>query len=223
MPSATLVSIQVGEPRSYTTPPRFSKRPAPWSSSFIKHAIEGPVRLGAENLDGDRQADLSAHGGRDKAVNVYPAEHYPHWIAEGAVAEFIPGTFGENFTVRGLLESELCIGDRFRIGEAAVEVSQPRQPCWKLAHFLRQADMVKRVIAAGRTGWYFRVLEAGAVCAGDAIALLDRPFPRWTLAEANRLMHRDPNDLAAVEALASCPALSQSWVNSFNRRLAAGR
>lgn len=221
MQRAILISIQVGQPRTFNTPPRFAKRPAPWTSAFLKRAVEGPVALGYQNLDGDRQADLNAHGGRDKAVNVYPSEHYDYWIAEGTLRDFVAGSFGENFTLRGMLESEVCIGDRFRLGAATVEVSQPRQPCWKLAHFMQQADMVKRVLASGRTGWYFRVLEPGTVGAGDGIELLERPFPRWTLAEANRLMHRDPGDTAAVAELARCPALSQSWVNSFTRRLKA--
>ncbi len=223
MQTAALLSIQVGEPRVYDQPPRFAKRPAPWSSAFVKHAVDGPVTLEPGNLADDRQADLKAHGGRDKAVNVYPSEHYVQWIAEGVLPEFVAGGFGENFTVRGLLESELCIGDRFRVGSATVEVSQPRQPCWKLAHFLQRADMVKRVIASGRTGWYFRVLDSGLVRAGDPMELLERPFPRWTLAEANRLMHFEPNDTAVVAELANCPALSHSWVDSFNRRLAASR
>ncbi len=223
MSSPVLVSVQVGAPRTFDTQPRFTKRSAPWTSAFVKHPVDGPITLETENLAGDRQADLNVHGGRDKAVNVYASEHYAQWIAEGALPEFVAGRFGENFTVRGLLESELCIGDRYRVGSATVEVSQPRQPCWKLAHFLQQADMIKRVIASGRTGWYFRVLESGMVCAGDPIELLERPFPRWTLAEANRLMHLEPNDAPAVAELASCPALSHSWVDSFNRRLAASR
>ncbi len=218
-----LLSIQVGTPRTFDTPPRYAKRSAPWTSAFVKQTVDGPITLDIGNLAGDRQADLDVHGGRDKAVNVYPSEHYVQWIAEGAIPEFVAGSFGENFSVRGLLESELCIGDRFRVGSATVEISQPRQPCWKLAHFLQRADMVKRVIASGRTGWYFRVLETGTVRAGDPIALLERPFPRWTLAEANRLMHFEPNDTPAVVELANCPALSHSWVDSFNRRLAASR
>ena len=219
MHTATLVSVQVGEPRTYETPPLYTKRPAPWRSGFVKEPVSGPVMLAHLNLAGDGQADLDAHGGRDKAVNVYPSEHYAHWIGQQVLSALDAGRFGENFTVQGLLESEVCIGDRFRIGSATVEVSQPRQPCWKLAHFIGRADMVKRVIAAGRTGWYFRVLEPGAVEAGTAIELLERPFPRWTLEEANRLMHRDRGDGAGAAALAECPSLSESWRRSFQRRL----
>lgn len=218
MPAATLLSIQVGEPQTYTEPPSFTRRAAPWRSGFVKRAVAGPVALRGQNLDGDGQADLEAHGGRDKAVNVYPAEHYEYWRHEGILAGLEPGRFGENFTVQGLLEREVCIGDCYRIGEALVEVSQPRQPCWKLAHFMNRADMVKSVIGAGRTGWYFRVLEPGLVQAGAAVDLLQRPYPRWTLDEANRIMHRDRDDLGAARELAACPALSDSWRASLQRR-----
>lgn len=216
---ATITSIQVGQPRTYSQPPSFVRRPAPWRSGFVKHPVTGPVRLEAEQLAGDGQADRSAHGGPDKAVNLYPSEHYAYWIERGVLAEPRPGAFGENFTVQGLLEGEVCIGDRFGVGTAVVEVSQPRQPCWKLAHFIGRADMVKQVIAAGRTGWYVRVLTPGEVRAGDTLTLQDRPYPRWNLTEANRLMHTDRGDRAGMEALLACPALSQSWRQSFQRRL----
>lgn len=218
MSPASLLSIQVGEPRVYAQPPRFTKRPAPWSSGFVKQPVDGPVALRAAQLDGDGQADLDAHGGRDKAVNVYASEHYAFWQAQGVLDAATPGRFGENFTVQGLLETQVCIGDRYRIGTAVVEVSQPRQPCWKLAHFVGCADMVKRVIRSGRTGWYFRVLEPGQVEAGAAVELLERTAARWTLQEANRVMHRDRDDLDAARALAACPALSDSWRQSLQRR-----
>lgn len=216
--TATLLSIQVGEPRTYTQPPRFARRSAPWRSGFVKEPVHGPVQLGPTNLAGDGQADLRAHGGAHKAVNVYPSEHYPHWLESGVLAAGHPGQFGENFTVQGLLETEVCIGDRFRVGDAVVEVSQPRQPCWKLAHFVGCADLVKRVIEAGRTGWYFRVLEPGQVQPGESFQLLERPYGRWTLAEANQVMHHRRDDHAASRALAACPALSESWCESLGRR-----
>lgn len=218
MSNAALLSIQVGEPRTYTQPPRFTRRPAPWSSGFVKEAVHGPVHLGPTHLAGDGQADLKAHGGRDKAVNVYPSEHYPHWQQAGVLNDRHPGQFGENFTIQGLLETEVCIGDQFRVGEATVEVSQPRQPCWKLAHFVNCSDLVKRVVAAGRTGWYFRVLEPGLVQPGAAVELLARPYAQWSLAEANRVMHHDRDDREAARALAACPALSESWRQSLQRR-----
>lgn len=221
VPTAALLSIQVGQPRTYSEPPLYSNRAAPWRSGFVKHPVSGAVMLAAHNLAGDGQADLDAHGGADKAVNAYPSEHYDYWITQGILPGFAAGRFGENFTVQGLLESQICIGDRFRIGAATVEVSQPRQPCWKLAHFMARADMVKRVVAAGRTGWYFRVVESGLVGAGNVIELLARPFPQWSLTEANRLMHHDRSDQSAIRELTACPALSQSWRNTFNRRLEA--
>jgi len=217
---AELLSIQVGRPRTYTDPPRFANRPAPWSSGFEKRPVSGPVWLGEVNLDGDAQADLNAHGGADKAVNVYPQEHYRRWREEGLLTDLPPGAFGENFHIRGLTEANVCIGDVFAVGDARVQVSQPRQPCWKLAHFLGVKDMVRRVVQAGRTGWYFRVLVPGRVCAGDRLVLQERPHPEWTLAEANHVMHhaRDPRREAD---LLDCPALSASWQRTLGRRLAS--
>lgn len=218
MASGELLSIQVGLPRTYEAPPRFVRRPAPWRSGFVKEPVSGPLHLGAVNLDGDGQGDLNAHGGADKAVNVYPAEHYDHWVHQGVVAAYRPGAFGENFSIRGLLEDEVCIGDVFAVGGARVQVSQPRQPCWKLAEFLGVQDMVRRVVTAGRTGWYFRVLAPGAVAAGDRLHLQERPHPQWSLARANQVMHhaRDPEQEAELLA---CPALSASWRRNLGRRL----
>jgi len=221
MSAAELLSIQVGHPRTYHEPPRFANRAAPWRSGFVKQPVDGPVWLGELNLDGDGQGDLNAHGGVDKAVNVYPAEHYDHWINERLVAGFQPGRFGENFSIRGLLEAEVCIGDVFALGDARVQVSQPRQPCWKLAHFLDTRDMVRRVVECGRTGWYFRVLAPGVVAAGQRLELQERPHPEWPLARANHVMHhaRDPEQEAR---LLQCPALSASWRRTLGRRLGRG-
>lgn len=218
MSVAEIVSIQVGRPQVYDDPPRFVRRPAPWRSGFVKAPVRGTLRLDTLNLDGDGQGDLRAHGGVDKAVNVYAAEHYAHWQAQGLIDAFAPGTFGENFCIRGLLEADVCIGDIFSVGEALVQISQPRQPCWKLAHFLDRADAVRRLVDSGRTGWYFRVLQPGNVMAGQRLALQERPHGEWTVARANEVMHhaRDPHQ---EEQLWACPALSTSWRRNLGRRL----
>jgi MOSC domain-containing protein YiiM len=129
-------------------------------------------------------------------------------------------SFGENFTTEGLREDEVCIGDVYRVGEALVEVSQPRQPCFKLATWNGEPRLSRWVQQSGRTGFYFRCLAEGRVEAGAAIALVERPFPWATIAEANRLMHRDKQDRAALERLLALPALSESWRQTFQRRLA---
>ena len=195
----------------------------PWTSGFHKHAVDDEVGLGPLGLDGDAQADRAHHGGPDKAVCAYPSEHFPHWRRELVLPQLGPGAFGENFTLAGLTEAVVCIGDVFRVGTAMVQVSQPRQPCWKLARRWRVKDLVLRVEQTGFTGWYFRVLQAGQVRTGNALHHLDRPFPQWTIAAANEVMHRNLNDLSRAAELASCPALSTSWKEHLARRAAQGR
>jgi MOSC domain-containing protein YiiM len=192
----------------------------PWTSGFHKQAVEGPVRLGLLGLDGDAQADRVHHGGPDKAVCAYPSEHFPYWRAELGFPEIGPGAFGENFTLAGLDEAAVCIGDVFRVDTAIVQISQPRQPCWKLARRWRVKDLALRVEQTGFTGWYFRVLETGCVKPGDPLDLLERPFPQWTIAAANEVMHHRKKDREATAALAACPALSASWRETLAHRAA---
>ena len=174
-----VASLQVGAVREMET----------WSSGIYKTPVEGPVWLGTFNLAGDEQADLRVHGGRDKAVMVYPAAHYPRWNAEVQLG-LGPGAVGENFTVEGLDEETVCLGDRYEVGEALVEVSQPRQPCWKLAKKWNRADLPKRVVQTGRTGWYLRVLREGRVAAGDPMKLVSRPAGAPSIADMNRQLYR---------------------------------
>lgn len=215
-PSARLVSLNVGTP----APLAYRGKHVP--SGFRKSPTSGPLRLGKTNLDGDGQADLKNHGGPEKAVCVYPLEHYPYW--EGRLGRRLgAGAFGENFSAEGLLEPGVCVGDVYRVGEAGrgalVQVSQPRQPCFKLAARHRVKELALWVQQTGFTGFYFRVLEEGEVAAGDGIVLVDRPAPAATLAEANRVMHRDKDDLAAVRRLLAVPELSANWRRNFEKRL----
>jgi len=191
-----------------------------WTTGFFKETVLGPVWVGTTNLAGDGQADLRVHGGPDKAINVYPSEHYAFWLAELDCKELPNGAFGENFTVAGILETKACIGDIFELGDALVQISQPRQPCWKLSRRWRVQDLVARVVRTGKTGWYFRVLREGNVQAGAALALVERPYPEWTVATANNVMlHRKENYMDA-QALADCPALSGSWKATLSRTTA---
>ena len=214
--AARLASLNVGKPR----PLGYRGKHVP--SGFRKSPVLGPVRLGKTNLEGDAQADLKNHGGPEKAVCVYPLEHYPYW--EGRLGRALePGAFGENFSAEGLLEAKVCVGDVFRVGGgsrgALVQVSQPRQPCFKLAARHGVKELALWVQQTGFTGFYFRVLEEGEVAAGDGIVLVDRPAPAATLADANRLMHRDKDDLAAVRRLLAVPELSANWRRNFEKRL----
>jgi len=186
-----------------------------WSTGFYKQPVLQPLWLGYEGLKGDQQADRRFHGGSEKAVCVYPAEHYPYWLKTLGFSEMPPGAFGENFTTSGLLETEVCIGDTYAIGEALVQVSQPRQPCWKLARRWQIKDLTAQVERTGHTGFYFRVLRHGAVAAGADFTLLERRFPQWSIALANEIMHHRQADKAAARALSECALLSASWKDSL--------
>jgi MOSC domain-containing protein YiiM len=158
------------------------------------------------------------HGGADKAVCVYSIEHWGHWQSILPPDQSQAGAFGENFTVQWLKEPDVCIGDVFSIGTAVVQISQPRQPCWKLARRWRMKDLALQVEQTGFTGWYFRVLREGEVAASQLLRLLERPHPEWTVAAANRIMHHERKDRDAAERLSHCPALSSSWRQSLKQR-----
>ena len=155
----------------------------------------------------------------DKAINVYPSEHYPGW-GEKLGLMLQAGAFGENFTTIGMTENEVCVGDVFRADELMVQVSQPRQPCWKLARRWRIKDLAAQVESTGRTGWYFRVLRNGRIQAGDVLTLVERTAPEWSVAAANEMMHHRKHDAEAAHALAACSGLSESWKSSLTRRAA---
>ncbi|ATC66133.1 MOSC domain-containing protein [Nibricoccus aquaticus] len=189
-----------------------------WTSGFFKDPVVGSVEVTPTGLIGDGQADLKNHGGPDKAINAYPADYFPVWREELGV-EFSAGAFGENFTTEGALEKDVCIGDVFRAGGIVVQITQPRQPCWKLARRWRIKELAARVEQTGRTGWYFRVLQTGTVQAPAELTLVERPYPQWTVAEANAVMHHRKTDWAAAAALAECAALSASWKASLMNRV----
>jgi MOSC domain-containing protein YiiM len=219
--SIRLLSIQVALPRTHGNEGAREPLDRAWTTAFFKEPVAGPVWLGRANLAGDRQADTKSHGGPDKAVLAYAAAHYPLWRAELGV-EMPFGAFGENFTVAGLDEGSVCLGDVYAVGGARVQVSQPRIPCWKIARRWRRKDLSARVQATGRTGWYLRVLDEGAVAPGDEFGLLERPHPEWTVARANRAMYVLRTREAVLE-LAACPALAPSLAAGLRQRAAAPR
>lgn len=220
MTTPLLVSVNVGLPRQMGVEGAADPFDRPWRSGIVKEPVAGPVWLGRTNLAGDGQGDRQNHGGPDKAINSYSADHYPSWRAELALPDFPPGAFGENFTIAGLTEETVCIGDIYQIGAARVQVSQPRQPCSKLARRWRLKDLTARVEASGRTGWYCRVLAEGEVEWGLPVVLLDRPFPQWTIARANAIVRDRKGDPDAAAALAACPALATSWQEALGKRAA---
>ncbi|HBK45810.1 MAG TPA: MOSC domain-containing protein [Xanthomonadaceae bacterium] len=192
-------------------------------SAIAKSPVPGPVEVGAQGLQGDEQGDRRVHGGVDKAVHHYPREHYAAWRAELGGHPLLEraGAFGENLSGQGLTEADVCLGDRFRLGTALVEVSQLRQPCWKLSDRFAVADMARRVQDTGRTGWYYRVLEPGRVAAGDRIELLERRHPAWPLARIAEVLYRRRTEPQLIRELLALP-LVPSWRTLFERRLAQG-
>jgi MOSC domain-containing protein YiiM len=180
MSSMRVVSINVGRPREIEAQGKIVL------TSIFKVPVPGPVRVTRRNLEGDEQSDLSAHGGVNKAVCVYPSEHYAFWRAELPGVALPWGAFGENLTVEGLLEDTVCIGDSFRIGSAEFVVTQPRQPCFKLGIRLDRQDMIKRFVASGRSGFYLSVAHEGEVAAGDSITLISRADAAISVAEVRR-------------------------------------
>jgi MOSC domain-containing protein YiiM len=194
-----------------------------WISGFYKAPVEGPRRVGAINLDGDGQADLVNHGGPDKAICAYSADHYEFWRGNLDNPDLPFGAFGENFTIGGLTEIDVCIGDTWRFPDLEVQVSQPRQPCWKLARHWRTKDLADRVVKNGRTGWYFRVLAEGVVSSGQPLTLVDRPFPDWTITRVNQLIHHDKHNLPVLAELAAIPLLSFAIRDWLAKRLEQGK
>ncbi len=206
-----LRSIQVGVPRSYGAEGADEPLDRPWTSAIAKQPVSGAVWVGRLGVAGDMQADRTVHGGPDKAVLAYAAGHYAGWREVLGRTDVGPGWFGENLTIDGAEERTVCVGDRFAIGQARVEVSQPRQPCATLNRRFHRKDMVKLVQEDLRTGWYLRVLTEGWVEGGMAVTLVDRPYPQWPVYLASELMVERSRRREECLRLAACPALSESW------------
>lgn len=211
MSTATIVSLRVGLPK------RIDEDDV-WISSIFKDPVEHPLMLRGVNLEGDEQADLRVHGGPDKAVCVYSFDHYPRWREDSRFATMDAGAFGENLSVTGSHEATVCIGDVYNVGEAVVEVAQPRSPCWKVAKRWQSDVLPKLVVETGRTGWYLRVLAEGLVAVGQQLTLTDRPYPQWSISRVNEAMYTR-SSRTDLEELAVCPALAESWRAPLARKL----
>ncbi len=209
-------TIQVGLPADIATSDD-TVNGRPWRTAIFKHGVAGPIRMSCTNLAGDGQADLRVHGGADKAVCAYPIEHYTSWNQDLPDLAMSSGAFGENFTVRRLTETAVCIGDIYEVGTTVIQVSQPRSPCWKLARRWDVKDLAVRTQQTGRTGWYFRVLAQGTVEPGQPMKLTSRPHPRWTIHRVNQARYGDNPHPESVGFLASCVELSQSWRTALNK------
>jgi MOSC domain-containing protein YiiM len=208
-----VVSVNVGLPREVTYKGKTI------TTGIFKEPVEDRARLRRLNLDGDRQADLSVHGGPSKAVYAYPSEHYEYWREQLPGVDLPWGMFGENLTVEGLREDRVNIGDRFRIGSAHVMVTEPRLPCYKLAAKFGRDDIIKRFLHSGRTGFYFAVLQEGEVGAGDDITVLSRDENAITVADITRLYVHDKDDVTTLRRAIQVEALPESWRGYFQKRI----
>ncbi|WP_027389145.1 MOSC domain-containing protein [Chrysiogenes arsenatis] len=194
-------------------------------SAIAKQPIERTVNVTLTGLDGDQQADRRNHGGQEKALHHYPAEHYAAWrseLPEVIHNRLVVGGFGENISTQGLTESNVCVGDRFRFGTALIEVSQARQPCWKLNIRFAHPSMSKLVQETGRTGWYYRVLEEGSVAPGDTITLFERPYATWPIARLIHLLFHNTLDREGLQAMQQLAVLPESWRQLAQNRLQRG-
>jgi MOSC domain-containing protein YiiM len=208
-----IVSIQVGLPRIVM------RDGEPVSTGIFKEPVAGRVKLRTLNLDGDRQADLSVHGGPYKAVYCYPSEHYAFWKQELPEMDLPPGMFGENFTTEGLFESEVNIGDKFRVGTAQLMVAQPRMPCYKLGMKFGRTDIIKRFLVSERTGFYLSVLAEGEVGAGDQFELIEGDPHGVKVRDITRLYFQDKHNVALLRRAIEVEALPESWREYFQSRL----
>lgn len=213
----SLLALHVGriEPLGLEGPP----------SGIDKRPVQGPVCLTPMGLESDAQADRRHHGGADKALHHYPQEHYHAWREElpRQAGLLHAGGFGENLSTVGLTEATVCVGDVFRLGGAVIQVSQGRSPCAKLNIRFGVEDMARRVLESSRTGWYYRVLEAGEIAAGDEFSLLERPCPAWNLARVWQVLYGEARDTEALTVLSALPQLTPGWREKAASRVGAGK
>jgi MOSC domain-containing protein YiiM len=208
-----LISVNVGLPRDVDWQGKLVR------TSIWKNPVEGRIRVSKLNLEGDRQSDLSVHGGADKAVYAYPSEHYSYWRSQLPDVDLPWGAFGENLTIEGLSEDHVRIGDRVQIGSAEFIVTQPRMPCFKLGIRFNRMDMVKRFLKSKRTGFYFAVLREGDVAAGDPILIEDGQEGRLTITDIVNLYTVDSENQELLRRATELPALPDGWKEYFRKRL----
>ena len=209
-----IISVNVGLPRTVMS------NGDPVSTGIFKEPVAGRVMLRTLNLDGDRQADLSVHGGPSKAVYAYPSEHYDYWTHEFPEMKLPWGMFGENFTTAGLLETELNVGDKFRVGSAIVMATEPRMPCYKLGIRFGRSDIIKRFLASERTGFYFAVLQEGEVGVGDPMELIEKSQDSVRLSDITALYTREKHNVGLLRRAIEVATLPESWKDYFRQRLA---
>jgi len=210
-----IVSLNVGLPREVEWRGEMVR------TSIFKAPVSGRVRVTELNVEGDGQSDLSVHGGVDKAVYAYPSEHYAYWRRELPQMDFPWGAFGENLTTEGLLEDQVHIGDRFRVGTVELAVTQPWMPCFKLGIRFNRPQMVKQFLRSGRTGFYFAVIREGEIGAGDALERVAEDASRVSVADVVALYAADGGNRELLRRASELRALPESWRQYFRERLGA--
>jgi MOSC domain-containing protein YiiM len=208
-----IISVNVGLPRLVL------RNGEPVSTGIFKEPVAGRVMVRTLNLDGDRQSDLSVHGGPEKAVYGYPSEHYDFWKRELPDMDLPWAIFGENFTTTGLFETETNIGDKFRVGTTEVMVTQPRMPCYKLGIRFGRTDIIKRFLASERTGFYFSVLKEGEVGAGDQFELIEKNASGVRVVDVTRLYSSDKENVDLLRRAIATEALPDNWREYFRKRI----
>ena len=223
MTNGIVEQISVGLPQTYGQENAADPMDQVWTSAFYKYEVKGPVTATQTLIEGDGQFNLKNHGGIDKAILVYAASHYDYWrtsLKEQLNGQdFQYGAFGENLTVSHFDEENVCLGDEYQIGEVVIQVSQPRHPCWKLARRWRIPNLEKTALEQRKLGWYARVLKTGVMEAGQAIELINRPLPEWTIQKLNHMLYTEIDNLAANQFIAECPVLAESWKKPFLERI----
>lgn len=207
--------IFTGKIKKLGNPKATEKIDLPWETGLFKTATEDQIWLGKSGLIGDE----GNNNVLDKAVLAYPIKHYTYWQQKLGRKTITEGDMGENLSVLEMDEFTVCIGDVFQFGDAIIQVSQPKQPTWQLARKMRELDFALQMQNSGRTGWYFRVLQEGDVLSRIDVELIERPYPQWSIASCNEVMHVYKDDLRLTDDLASCELLSQEWRKILNSRL----
>lgn len=214
--TTVLTSVRVGRVATRQRPEWDRAAERAWQTAYVKDEVPGPVRVTTLGLEGDEQADRRHHGGPHMALLAYGGAHYPRWREELAFPEFGPGAFGENWVWDGLDETTVCLGDEYAVGESVVvQVASPRGPCLHISRRWDREDLLKRVVATHRTGWYLRVLREGTVARGAAVVRTARTWPELTVAEVSRLRLEPASDPDRVVAIAACAELAPDWREKF--------
>ena len=213
--SGRVVSVRVGKVTAYERPAWDHIQTRPYQTAFRKAEVAGPVHIGPLGLQGDEQADKKFHGGPHMAVLMYAESHYPGWRLVEGLADMGPGGFGENLTVTGLDETQVCVGDVFEVGGATLQVASPRGPCADISRRWDREWLLRKVVERRHTGWYLRVLAPGEVKAGDVVQLLERPHAGWTVDRMLQLRYLVPRDVPGLREASAVAAFSPEWREKF--------